>query len=162
MQYITSTMLNLTVIAIVISGLAAETCGQDARAGERETQPEKELLTKMLKTQVAAWNNADLEGFMSTYWKSPELTFSSGGQTTRGWQATLDRYRKKYQSAEQMGTLAFRELDIQLLAPDVALVLGRWSLKRSDDSPSGNFSLVVKKLQGHWRIVHDHSSTLEE
>ena len=27
---------------------------------------------------------------------------------------------------------------------------------------SGNFSLVMRKLEGKWKIIHDHSSTLDE
>ena len=39
-------------------------------------------------TQVAAWNRADLDGFMSAYWKSSDLVFFSNGDETRGWEAT--------------------------------------------------------------------------
>ena len=43
---------------------------------------------------------------MAGYWNSPELTFFSGATETQGWQATLERYRKKYQAADsEMGQL---------------------------------------------------------
>ena len=63
----------------------------------------------MLDTQVEAWNRGDLEGFMAGYWHSPELTFFSNGSETRGWQETLDRYKKRYQGeGHAMGQLDFQ------------------------------------------------------
>ena len=54
-----------------------------------------ETLSGILREQAEAWNRGDIEQFMEAYWKSEQLTFSSGGRTTRGWQATLDNYRKR-------------------------------------------------------------------
>jgi uncharacterized protein (TIGR02246 family) len=111
-------------------------------------------------TQVEAWNRGDLEGFMAGYWKSPDLVFFSNGTETRGWQATLDRYRARYQAeGKEMGTLDFPELDILTLGPDAAMARGRWRLKMRDGKESsGMTSVVFRKLPEGWRIVHDHSS----
>jgi beta-aspartyl-peptidase (threonine type) len=120
----------------------------------------EQAIRQVLDAQVAAWNQGDLQGFMAGYWSSPELSFFSGSQRTRGWQATLDRYVDRYQSkGQEMGQLTFRELDIELLGPDSALVRGRWQLKRSKDSPGGLFTLIFKRLPEGWRIVHDHTSS---
>jgi beta-aspartyl-peptidase (threonine type) len=115
----------------------------------------------VLRLQAEAWNSGDLERFMEHYWKSDELTFSSGGQTTRGWQSTLDRCRERYPTIEQMGRLNFDQLEVHPLGDDSALVLGRWHLVRGDDLVGGNFSLVVRKIDGRWVIVHDHTSRSE-
>lgn len=64
----------------------------------------------VLDRQVDAWNRGDIPTFMDGYWRSPDLTFSSGGTTERGWDATLARYEKKYATREQMGTLTFSDL----------------------------------------------------
>ncbi len=119
-------------------------------------------IRSVLTQQKQAWNDGNLDRFMETYWKSPQLTFSSGGETTRGWQETLDRYKKKYATAELMGQLEFENIEVQQLSKDVALVLGEWELTLQSDKPHGNFSLVLRKLDGAWRIVHDHSSLYEE
>jgi len=119
----------------------------------------EEAIRRVLDDQVKAWNRGDLEGFMVGYWKSPELTFSSGGDPTKGWQATLDRYRKRYQSeGREMGTLSFSGLVIEVLGPDSAFVRGRWQLVRSKDRPGGIFTLIVRRFPEGWRIVHDHTS----
>ncbi len=119
-------------------------------------------IKQLMTAQVAAWNRGDLEGFMDTYWKSEKLTFSAGGNTTRGWQATWDRYRRRYPDKKTMGQLTFSDLEFTQLGPAAALVLGKWKLKREQDTPHGNFSVVMQKLDGKWVIIHDHSSSLEE
>src|SRR5262249_55521004 len=84
----------------------------------------------ILKAQDVAWNKGELEGFMAGYWKSDDLTFVAGDKKTRGWQATLDRYRKKYQGeGKEMGKLSFKDIDVRLIADDHALVTGRWQLE---------------------------------
>jgi beta-aspartyl-peptidase (threonine type) len=110
--------------------------------------------------QVDAWNRGDLDAFMTGYWKSPDLVFFSNGTETRGWQATLDRYRARYQGdGKQMGTLEFPQLDFLMLGTDAALARGRWRLTMPDGSePSGMTSVIFRKLPEGWRIVHDHSS----
>ena len=141
----------MILTVIVLSG--------SALAQEREAAPQQEI-EAVLQQQVAAWNEGDIPGFMSAYWKSSALTFSSGGQTTRGWQETLTRYQNRYDSAEKMGHLTFSELDVHPLGHDHALVLGRWRLQRTDEM-EGNFTLVLKRDQQRWMIIHDHTSLHE-
>jgi ketosteroid isomerase-like protein len=117
-------------------------------------------IRKVLDQQVAAWNRGDLEGFMAGYWKSRELTFFSGKNQTHGWQATLDRYRKRYQGeGRHMGKLAFHDLRIDVIGPDHALVRGRWQLTLKQDKAGGLFTLILRRLPEGWRIVHDHTSS---
>jgi ketosteroid isomerase-like protein len=120
--------------------------------------PEQEIRT-VLEEQDVAWNRGDLDGFMKGYWNSPDLSFYSAANKTRGWQATLERYQKKYKSeGKEMGKLTFSELDIELLGPTSAVVRGRWHLKMSKEEPHGLFTLIFKRFPEGWRIVHDHTS----
>jgi len=129
------------------------------------TDDAKEI-ESLLTEQSKCWNEGDIDGFMQTYWKSDDLTFSGGGKTTRGWQATLDRYKKSY-PRDKMGTLTFDGLEVTMLSEDAALVLGKWHLSipqkdaKEDTKKDGNFSLVLRKVDQAWKIIHDHSSTLE-
>jgi len=129
-------------------------------ANEASKSDAKKAIQKVLDDQVVAWNKGDLEGFMQGYWQSPELSFFSGGNKTAGWQATLERYRKKYQGEDkEMGKLAFRELSIEVLGADHAVVKGRWQLKLKNETVGGLFTLICRKLKDGWRIVHDHTSS---
>lgn len=128
--------------------------------GDKPPAPTPEEAVRcVLNDQVAAWNKGDLEGFMTGYWNSPDLSFSSGKERTRGWKATLERYVKKYRSdGAEMGKLTFSELEVDVLGPNAVLVRGRWQLKRSKDEPGGLFTLIFKRFPEGWRIVHDHTS----
>ncbi|HVP44373.1 MAG TPA: nuclear transport factor 2 family protein [Terriglobales bacterium] len=121
---------------------------------------DKGAIRKTLNDQVRAWNAHDLRGYMQGYWNSPELTFYSGGTVTRGWQATLERYQKRYQGeGREMGALDFEILEVQLFSKDAAVVYGKWHLKMADGKePRGLFTVVVRKFGEGWRIVHDHTS----
>ena len=152
--------INASLPANSLGEVVTESLDRDAAVHE-EGFDEKERLKKILTRQAEAWNRGDLQSFMQTYWKSDELTFSSGGTTTRGWQATLDNYKKGYAPPKEMGQLNFDQLEISLLNPNAALILGDWHLTMDEgDDRDGNFSLVVKKVDGQWKIIHDHSSSL--
>ena len=115
----------------------------------------------VLDEQVAAWNRGDIEGYMVGYWRSPELTFYSGGAVTSGWDATLARYKTRYQGqGREMGKLDFSNLEIHSAAGDSAWAGGRWHLKMSGGKGLGGlFTLIFKKVPEGWRIVHDHTSS---
>lgn len=111
----------------------------------------------VLDRQAYAWNRGELEAFMDAYDRSPGLTFSSAGRVTRGWEPTLDGYRRRYPTREAMGHLTFTDLEITELGQDAALVLGRWDLDRGEPV-GGVFTLVLHREAGRWVIIHDHTS----
>jgi beta-aspartyl-peptidase (threonine type) len=116
-------------------------------------------IQQVLNDQVAAWNKGDLGSFMAGYWKSDELTFFSGKDVTKGWNATLERYKKRYQAdGKEMGKLTFSELQIDPLGPEGAVVRGRWKVVTSKETLEGLFTVVFKKTADGWKIVHDHTS----
>ena len=112
----------------------------------------------VLDAQEAAWNRGNIDGFMEGYARLPKTTFVSGDEVTHGWQTVRDRYVKKYDSREKMGTLTFSDLTITPLCDDAAIVLGSWSLQRKEDQPHGKVTLLLRKLPEGWRIVLDHTS----
>jgi len=139
-------MFRITLLVVIV-------CVHSALADD-----EKDI-RKVLDDQNVAWNKGDLEGFMKGYWKSKDLTFVSGKDVTRGWDETLARYKKRYQAdGKEMGTLTFSDVEVKILAPGVSLVTGKWELKLAKETVGGRYSLIVKKLDNGWRIVHDHTS----
>lgn len=141
---------HLAGLLIVVAVSAAE----ESPAGKTRS-----AIRQVLDNQVKAWNKGDLGGFMEGYWNSPELSFFAGGKVTRGWQGTLDRYRKQYQAdGKEMGKLSFTDLEIDVLGDDHALARGRWQLDLAKEKVGGLFTLVLRKLPPGWRIIHDHTS----
>ena len=112
----------------------------------------------ILAAQEQAWNTANLEGFMAGYWQSNELRFIGKSGITKGWQATLDNYKKSYPTPDAMGKLDFTILSLEFLSCKTAFVVGKWHLKREKGDLEGHFTLLWKKIKGKWCIVADHSS----
>ena len=140
---------------------ATQNQAENLEAGRADME---EGIKHLLVAQVEAWNRGDLEGFMAGYWHSPDLTFFSGANVSNGWQAALDRYKNRYQgTGKEMGHLEFQDLKINLLSRQAAVVTGKWELTMSDGKkPHGLFTLILRKMQDGWRIVHDHTSSAEE
>lgn len=131
-----------------------------AAPGDAKTTSSDAAVRAVLDTQVEAWNRGDLEAFMVTYWNSPHLVFQSGATRTQGWEATRERYRRRYQAeGKEMGRLRFDDLEIQVVGHDAAFARGRWRLTMKDGSePNGLFTLFLRRVDGAWKIVHDHTS----
>lgn len=119
---------------------------------------EDAAIRKVIAEQESAWNRADIEGFMDGYWRSDSLLFIGARGVTRGWQPTLESYKKGYPDAAAMGKLTFTILSLQMLSPESAYVIGKWHLLRVKDEVGGHFTLLWKKIAGKWVIVADHTS----
>jgi ketosteroid isomerase-like protein len=119
-----------------------------------------QMVLQVLTAQQAAWNAGNIESYMQGYWKSDSLTFIGKKGITKGWQQTLDNYKKSYPDKTSMGNLAFEVLTIEPLSPITIYVIGKWNLERemTKGNLSGHFTLVFKKIKEEWLIVSDHSS----
>lgn len=153
---------SLIVLGVVLVGLAAQvplrippSRERTAFAQQRQTEAG---LRQMLELQAEDWNRGDIEAFLQSYWRSPELTFAASGGIERGWENVLARYKRVYPDRAAMGHLTFSQLEITPLGDDAALVLGHWELQREKDNPGGVFTLVARRLPEGWRIIHDHTS----
>ena len=120
---------------------------------------EEDRIRDILANQQDAWNSGDIDGFMQGYWQSPDLRFASGGNVTRGWQATRDRYHANYSDRSLMGTLTFENVETVLIGDDAAVVHGGWALQRDSDRPSGLFTLIFRQIDGDWKIVSDTTTS---
>lgn len=117
-----------------------------------------QAIRTVLATQQDAWNRGDIDAFMEYYWKSPDLQFLGAKGPTYGWENTLKRYKTTYASRELMGTLSFDILNLNQRSKKVVTVLGKFTLIRKNDQPTGYFLLVFQKIKGKWLIVADHTS----
>jgi ketosteroid isomerase-like protein len=128
-----------------------------AGGGSKTADPDV-AIRAVLDAQVAAWNQGDIDAFMDGYKKSESTAFVDSSGILRGWQAVLDRYHKSYPNRQAMGTLTFSNLEITVLSPSAALVMGHWQLQRQLGKPGGVFTLVFRKFPEGWRIINDHTS----
>jgi uncharacterized protein (TIGR02246 family) len=146
-------LLTTTILLVILSTTAASV------PQNRQDAKSIAAIRAVMDAQAAAWNRGDVEKYMDGYARSPDTVFVSGDRVTRGWQTVLERYKKAYDSREKMGVLTFSDLEITLISKDAAIVLGRWHLQRSKDEPHGRFTLLFRKTNAGWKIVHDHTSS---
>jgi len=135
-----------------------ETVGSD----ESMANAEMEIET-MLHNSAASWNGGELDGFLDDYWRSEDLTFSGPTGVTRGWGDVRTRYLESYWAPGTVrDSLRFEGIEVFRLGDEHALALGQYVLFRPEEdgsvTSSGFFSLVLQKMEGEWRIVHDHTS----
>jgi ketosteroid isomerase-like protein len=144
-----------------LAALAAVVLGYQKSAPRSEKEDKSAAAVRaVLEAQAAAWNRGDVEGYMEGYAKEESTTFVSGDTITRGWQTVLERYKARYDTRAKMGALAFTELEIKPLGEFYFMATGRWQLTLEDGSkPHGRFTLIFRRTNAGWRIVHDHTSS---
>ena len=113
---------------------------------------------RIFDKQIAAWNAGDLNKFMNGYWEDERLVFVGSRGPTYGYQNTLKGYQKGYPTKEAMGTLKFDIIEMRQWNRKTLQVIGKFTLIRESDTPTGHFTLLLRKIKGKWVIVSDHSS----
>lgn len=140
-------VLVLTILFSSLSALAQES--------------PKERIMDALNAQARAWNAGDVVGFMQGYDDSDSTRFVSAKGVVAGYRNVLARYLSAYPTKDKMGALAFSDLDIRMLSETLAIVVGKWTLTRSESdggNASGYFTLIFQKTTNGWKIIHDHTS----
>jgi ketosteroid isomerase-like protein len=153
----------ITVLAAISLALFAGAWqARKLNAASDEHESDRNAITQILQSQQNHWNQGNVDAFLEGYWHSPDLTFSGSGGIARGWDGVLARYKKNYPDRAAMGRLDFSDLEFHFLGRDAALVLGHWHLARTRGDVGGVFSLVWQRFPEGWRIIHDHTSTVEK
>ncbi len=138
-------IINLLIISFLFSiSSIAQNAGEEIKA--------------ILKEQTIAWNKGDIEGFMQSYWNNDSLMFIGKNGVKWGWKETLNNYKKGYPDKTAMGNLSFDIIQVKKISDEYFFVVGKWMLSRTIGDLQGHFNLLLKKIEGKWLIVADHSS----
>lgn len=138
--------------------LSGHFCFAQSNSVNKSNDPDEALIRQLLNIQTEAWNRGDIETFMKTYWKNDSLMFIGKNGVTYGWTNTLNNYKKNYPDTAAMGKLSFTIVSVKRLSPQYFHVIGKWHLQRSMGDLSGHYTLLIKKINGEWVIIADHSS----
>jgi ketosteroid isomerase-like protein len=122
-----------------------------------QTKDAKAIL-QLLSKQEKAWNESNINQFMDGYWENDSLVFVGKNGLTYGYNNTLSNYKKNYPDKTYMGQLKFTILSMQPLGKQFYSIIGKWELFRTVGNLSGHYTLLLKKINGQWKIVSDHSS----
>ncbi|HEX5438486.1 MAG TPA: nuclear transport factor 2 family protein [Gemmatimonadaceae bacterium] len=113
----------------------------------------------MLAASARAWNRGDLDAFVADYLDSDRTTFITRSGVLHGRSAIRAVYAPRFAPGGERDSLSFEGLEVDSLAPGVINVIAQYVLSRGDSTVErGPTSLVMLRVDGRWRIVHDHSS----
>jgi uncharacterized protein (TIGR02246 family) len=117
----------------------------------------------MLARAAVSWNRGDLDAFVDDYLPGAETTYIGGRGLLRGPAAIRQAYAPRFAPGAVRDSLSFDLVDVDALAPDVLNVIAIYVLARrvggrDSVTAKGPTSLVMRRVDGRWRIAHDHSS----
>lgn len=116
-------------------------------------------IVAMMQHSAQSWNAGDLDAFMNDYEADTSTTFIGRAGVIRGRAAIREVYAARFAPGQTRDSLSFENTTVDLVAPDVANVIAYYRLMRRDSTTShGPTSLVMRRRDGRWRIIHDHSS----
>jgi beta-aspartyl-peptidase (threonine type) len=146
---------------LLAAACAGATGGQHATSAERAAV--RAELETMLARAAANWNRGDLDAFVDDYVPSDSTTFIGSRGIVRGPTAIRAGYAPLFAAGGVRDSLSFVILDVDPVAPDAVNLIAQYTLARrigvrDSVTARGPTSLLVRRVQGRWRIAHDHSS----
>ena len=125
-----------------------------------DTKGIEAAIRAVFDASCAAWNRGDLDGYLASYWDSSQTLWISGGMLKRGRAAIVDAYKSRFSTPSGMGHLTLADLEIDVMSQTEATAFGYWRLVAENGTANGVFTVQLKKIEGTWVFVSDHSSTL--
>jgi len=113
----------------------------------------------LFELSCAAWNRGNIDGYLAAYWHSDKVRWVSEGTVRYGFETIAAACKARFDSPDNMGRLEVADLEIQFLGERDALVFGAWTQTTHTAGPHGVFTVHLKRIEGEWLIVSDHSST---
>jgi ketosteroid isomerase-like protein len=150
--------VHLHIIDTVMRKFILFICVLAVNAALYAQNPDEAEIRRMLDEQIVWWNQGDLDKFMQGYWKNDSLMFVGKSGVTYGYENTLQRYKKSYPDQRAMGKLKFDVLHVTRVSSEYYFVVAKYMLERTDGNLEGHYTLLLKKIDGRWKVVCDHSS----
>jgi uncharacterized protein (TIGR02246 family) len=145
-----------SLLGLFAAGAATSACVTPADTASADAE-----IRTVIANMEAAWNRGDFAGYMEGFW-NPGVIFVSGGRFQDGWQGTLDHYVRDYGGApERRGNLHFEIVSIELYAPDAALLISNYQLRRPERPQTGINTRLMRKIDGRWVIAMNHVSSYD-
>jgi uncharacterized protein (TIGR02246 family) len=130
------------------------------RANAGVTKPDAQLVYEVVLKMLDRWNAHDIDGYLQTYWKSPDLLVVVDSEQFIGWQQFHDSYVNGYPVRTAMGFIQPKRIQVKLLSPNLALALTWWSVSfpSSNQPVVGDSTMNLQKFDDGWKIVASHTT----
>ena len=149
----------LLFVAVIAAWLALKQMSAAPQApAESVAQVRREILA-VLDHGANAWDAGRLDDFVSDYLPDSETTFITKSGVLHGIAAIRGVYASRFAPGAVRDSLHFENVEVDVLGPDLVNTIAWYVLTRGDSiTARGPTSLVMRRVSGRWRIVHDHSS----
>jgi uncharacterized protein (TIGR02246 family) len=149
-------LFGATVVADSKTNL--DTINQEKVAGAADS--EKEIYDQMMK-MLDAWNRHDLDAYLNGFLHSDDIVLVVDGESIRGWDLLSKAFHSGYPNRDEMGTVVFDRVQVQMLAPDLGFVLVWYSIAFPKKKQFGTDTVIMKKVDEGWREMISHTSFVE-
>ena len=151
----------IRLVAVLLTGCLAPQTLADAtpEAATAESQAQDYQAAYSLVVQMDdAWNAHDLEGYLKVFWNSPDLVVICEGEQVKGWAELSAAYHRGFPDLNQMGSEIPNRIQVQMVAPGIALVVDWWTVIFPTRQVTGSSTFVVRNLPEGWRVVAGHTT----
>src|SRR5487761_2095389 len=150
--------LLLLLVLVVVAWFTLQRAATPRPEPVDSVQIQRQVLA-VLVHGAKAWNAGDLDDFVSDYLPDSETTFITKTGVLHGIAAIRSVYAARFAPGAQRDSLHFQGVEVDVLGPDLVNTIAWYVLMRGDSvTARGPTSLVMRRVSGRWRIVHDHSS----
>ena len=147
-------------LAAVLIGLSPTISGCRIDVEPEEDVGLEPFIQQMLETSATAWNQGDLEAFLSDYQDAPSTTFVGSRGVLAGIDEIRDNYSPRFGPGAERDSLRFESIRVRTLSPMIGIVTARYVLHEDGvTQASGPFTLIMRRTGAGWKITHDHSSS---
>jgi ketosteroid isomerase-like protein len=149
-------------LSLIIFTLAFTAFGQKgATASAAKADPAKDVRA-VFDRLVEGIKQADAAKVMSVYEKSDRiLFFNNNGTATNGWENMRANREASYGKVKNV-SLEVTGVRVEMLGADAAYLTCKWSQQQENngklETASGRMTLVFKKINKEWKVVHLHTS----
>lgn len=112
-----------------------------------------------------AWNAHDMQAYARLFAQDADWV-NIRGNRWRGADAIRDEHVAVHERFYRRSQVSFSEVTVRMLAPDVAVVHARETMRGSDVparaniSPESQMSLVVVRRDGQWKIANGQNTNI--
>ncbi len=136
--------------------------GQTGQRVATATDPASRAVLAAFNSLLDGIRRADVDSVMAAYWNSPQLNiFNNNGTVTKTWEQVRANRASSYPNLKDV-KLDVRDVRVQLLGRDAALVTCLWTQSQAyRDAPetaTGRLTLVFRRLGDAWKVIHTHTS----
>lgn len=148
------------VLLLLFANAAVHAAPPAPGKGSSTASVQSEISDWMSKL-VEAMKQANVEAVGQFYWQSPQLVTGANGSFLWGWKARQQSLAQEFAKVKQ---LDFRLEHLTIIPLEAKTVIVAASYGRDDvyqdraRHESGAWTLVLRRFDDGWKIVHEHSS----